>query len=45
MATYVPFATALQSLAVVYVLSAVVLLAASYICWVLIETFEDPRKL
>lgn len=45
MATYVPFETALQALAVVYAVSAIVLLAASYIGWVVIETIEESRKL
>ncbi len=44
MTTYVPFENALQMLAVAYVVSAVVLLAASYIGWVAIETLEETRK-
>ncbi len=45
MITFVPFETALQMLAVAYVVSAVVLLAASYIGWAVIETMEETRKL
>ena len=44
MTTFVPFETALQMLAVAYVVSAVVLVAASYIGWVAIETLEETRK-
>lgn len=45
MTTFVPFETALQMLAVAYLVSAVVLVAASYIGWVAIETLEGTRKL
>jgi hypothetical protein len=45
MTTFVPFETALQMLAVTYVVSAVVLLAASYIGWATIEILEETRKL
>lgn len=44
MIDYIPFSTALQSLAVVYILSALVLLAASYIGWTVIETLEESGK-
>ncbi len=40
MTTYIPFETALRMLASSYLVSVILLLAVSYIGWVLIETIE-----
>ena len=44
MTSYLPFETALQMLAVAYIGSVLVLFAASYIGWVVVETLEESRK-
>jgi hypothetical protein len=45
MIDYIPFETALRMLAAAYVASAILLLAATYIGWAVIETIEESRRL
>lgn len=45
MTTYIAFGAGLQILAVAYIVSALVLIAASYIGWAVIETIEESSKL
>ncbi|HEY9849244.1 MAG TPA: hypothetical protein V6D28_07280 [Leptolyngbyaceae cyanobacterium] len=44
MTTYISFGSGLQMLAVAYLVSAIVLMAGSYICYAVIESFEHGGK-
>ncbi|MFB2923073.1 MULTISPECIES: hypothetical protein [Aerosakkonema] len=45
MIDYISFGSALQTIAVAYLVSAFLLIAASYVCFAVIETLEATGKL
>ncbi|WP_178381704.1 hypothetical protein [[Phormidium ambiguum] IAM M-71] len=45
MAPYIPFSSALQTLAVAYLVSVVLLMALSYIGWAIIEIMEESNEI
>lgn len=45
MAPYIPFSSALQTFAVAYLVSVVLLLALSYIGWAIIEIMEESSEI
>lgn len=45
MAPYISFSSALQTLAVAYLVSVVLLMALSYIGWAIIEIMEESNEI
>jgi len=45
MELYIPFSSALQTLAVTYLVSVLCIAAASYIGWVIIEIMEESSEI